>query len=645
MLLPPTTIKMPEPTMPTSRPAPANGQLLPYSAATYRLAFGIPGDSIKVNHTWGVPPDAWKVEALAARAARRPWRPAEPPPQPARTYHAAVRRLLQSEEARHLGGGDPALQLKYARQVADHHAFRRAAVLDAEKRLTAAVGDGELPAFGVKVDTPNATQWCGPYVPILPGVLALPGCIIRVNGALCAEGAGLDDFGPLNCGPYFCDVFVDSNALRRLHPPLQVPDVSHVPVWDAITWRAFGRAGSRNLGSRPESLREPRLDCFENWEEHALRLGGWAAILAAEAELKALLLSGRVTAYGRREGTDADGQPTYKLTGPHVAIPAEIFLSDRWTFEPTGCMHEFPWNRVTTMNGKRTQRELWFFDVQIAWPELALAWGTDVLRETLDNENRPVLTPQPFPTAGLIAPWVAASWRAFGTLDTPGHIISHRSFDGGTSQLPDESDAAYAIRQEEHRRFDAAEREVMDMLANRHSKAIGKPPAVKDGRQFSHAAARTYIDIPAITFLSRELAFAPCGGLVSRLSVLEREFDNQKLHGSDADPRFPLYYDVLIEAAGLRKVWDTLVDPAIPSAAETTSAAEKRFTAWLIRRIKSAPNNPPGKPAVRIEANTAGFNISGRAFIRAWAKAVQEANAPAWSSSGRKSKRRIETPT
>ena len=121
--------------MPTPQPTPANTQLLPFSAAVYRLAFGIPGDPIKASHTWGVPPDPWAVDALAARAAGQAWRPAEPPPQPAWTYRAAVRRLLRSEEALCPGNGDPVLQLNYARKIVELHTAHRAAVLDAE-RLT-----------------------------------------------------------------------------------------------------------------------------------------------------------------------------------------------------------------------------------------------------------------------------------------------------------------------------------------------------------------------------------------------------------------------------------------------------------------------------------------------------------------------------
>ncbi len=278
-----------------------------------------------------------------------------------------------------------------------------------------------------------------------------------------------------------------------------------------------------------------------------------------------------------------------------------------------------------------------------------------VLGKAADASRGDPLTPpgvMPHPAFQYWLAWKAVAWRAFGTLDTPAHIVRHRSFDGGTSQLPDESDSAYAVRQEEHRHFDAAERELLGLLADGRANAIGNPPASRDGKRLQHAFARTPVAIPAITFLNQQLAFdASSGGLVSRLPLFEREFDAQELHGSDADPRFPLYSMVLVKAAGLREAWDAPAEPAIPSAAETaiaaetTAAAEGRFTAWLTARIRQAPDSPPGKPAILEEAGAAGFQVSTRAFVRAWAKAVQEANAPAWSSPGRKSKRRIETPT
>lgn len=160
----------------------------------------------------------------------------------------------------------------------------------------------------------------------------------------------------------------------------------------------------------------------------------------------------------------------------------------------------------------------------------------------------------PFPEASHWLAWNATTWRAFGTLETPGHIISHRSFDHGTSRLPDESDAIYATRQDEHRRFDAAERELMELLASGRVKALGKPPARRNGEQLHHAS-RTPVSITADTFTNQQLAFSPCGELIERLPSLERLLGAQSLHGSDADPRFPLYHEVLIEAAGLREAW------------------------------------------------------------------------------------------
>ena len=256
--------------------------------------------------------------------------------------------------------------------------------------------------------------------------------------------------------------------------------------------------------------------------------------------------------------------------------------------------------------------------------------------------------PVPFPENEWIAPWAAASWRAFGTMDTPGHIISNRSFDGGTDRLPDETRAEYEARQEHHRQFDAAEREVMDLLASRRISAKGQPPA--EGAPDKARPGR-HVDVPAGDFLDRQLAFDPRGGLIVCIEMMDRMFPPLGLRGSEASPEFPLWHDLLIEAAGLREAWGIVADQTISSAtgaaiaAETTAVAEKRLTAWLIARIRQAPDSPPGKLAILNEAKAAGFKVSDRAFVRAWARATQEADAPVWSNPGRKSKRRIETPT
>ena len=68
------------------------------------------------------------------------------------------------------------------------------------------------------------------------------------------------------------------------------------------------------------------------------------------------------------------------------------------------------------------------------------------------------------------------------------------------------------------------------------------------------------------------------------------------------------------------------------------------LVAWLVERMKASPLHSPGKDVIKREAVAAGFKVGPRGFNRAWDKAVEQADAPAWKHPGRKSKRRIETP-
>ncbi|TCZ64300.1 hypothetical protein [Roseicella aquatilis] len=86
--------------------------------------------------------------------------------------------------------------------------------------------------------------------------------------------------------------------------------------------------------------------------------------------------------------------------------------------------------------------------------------------------------------------------------------------------------------------------------------------------------------------------------------------------------------------------------PAAPARLHqvaSTIAAETRLEKWLAAQMRTNPNNPPGKAAIKAEAKEAGHLVSERAFARAFGNAVRAADAPAWSAPGRKSKRRIET--
>ena len=392
---------------------------IPFAAAVYRLAFGKDGEPMVGQHDWGVPPDPWALEALAARAAGKPWKPAEPPPCPAYTYRKRVRQLMREEEAKRPGGGDPTELLTYARQVTSSHAAWMAAVTGAEAQATEAVRDSSLPACGILVDEPNADAGRGIHVGISPATLLHPDRTIRLNGAMCWRGKDYNDFGPHGIGPYYVDIWVDAAALRRLHPAKPLPNVEYLPAWPVIVWRAFGAPRFHNLGSRPDNLREPRFP-GETWDEHALRVDAWTALAVAEREVKGLLLSGTVESFGRREALEPDGRPAFRPGGDHDRIQQQVFLNDLWTFDGSGCMSERrTGSYVDVRNGRTTERPLMFFEVQFAVKGLRAAWEHQPKAGTSDA-NAPAappsteMPPSAQYTAATLAAWFllrVASWR------------------------------------------------------------------------------------------------------------------------------------------------------------------------------------------------------------------------------------------
>jgi len=459
---------------------------LPFAAAVYRLAFGKSREPMVGRHDWGVPPDPWAVEALAARAAGKPWKPAKSPPCPAYTYRKHVRQLMRKEEAERPGSGDPAKLLAYALQVTSSHAAWTAAVTGAEVLATAAVRDGSLPTCGVLVGEPNANAGHGTHVRISPALLMHPDRIIRLNGAMCWQDKDCNDFGPHGTGPYYADIWVDAAALRRLHPAEPLPDFEYLPPWTVVVWRAFGAPGIHNLGSRPDDLREPQFS-GETLDKHALRVGAWTALAVAERELKGLLLSGTAESFGRREMVEPNGQPTFRPGGDHDRIQPQVFLNDLWAFDASDRMFERrTGNYVTVRNGRGVERLLMFFGVQIAVEGLRTAWEEHQSEASAASSNAPVVmtiskhsssvsAARPLPATGFISPYSAALWWAFGVIETPDKLHP-RSFDGGTVKLPDEGETVHAARVALHSRFDAAENEVRELLAANRACATGREP-------------------------------------------------------------------------------------------------------------------------------------------------------------------------
>jgi hypothetical protein len=68
-----------------------------------------------------------------------------------------------------------------------------------------------------------------------------------------------------------------------------------------------------------------------------------------------------------------------------------------------------------------------------------------------------------------------------------------------------------------------------------------------------------------------------------------------------------------------------------------TVGAEHGCRLWLTNLMKTNPNNPRPKQALREEAKSRFPKLSNRGFDRAWASAISHAGADRWSAPGRRS--------
>jgi hypothetical protein len=80
---------------------------------------------------------------------------------------------------------------------------------------------------------------------------------------------------------------------------------------------------------------------------------------------------------------------------------------------------------------------------------------------------------------------------------------------------------------------------------------------------------------------------------------------------------WPLHFN---PTAGRKAVWSTIKD-------------QKRCESWLTEKMRADPDNPIPKKRVREEHF---LDLSERAFERAWGNAVKKADAPMWSTGGRR---------
>ena len=227
----------------------------------------------------------------------------------------------------------------------------------------------------------------------------------------------------------------------------------------------------------------------------------------------------------------------------------------------------------------------------------------------------------------FVTPWQAALWRAFGNIEPIDDLLP-RSFDQGTVKLLDENDSAYKKRLELHRRFDLAEREVMDALATEALSASGSLPIREDGQRGFEASLICKLLSPVV-FRRHDLAFGPTGEVRPRVGVLAGLFCALHLRGTEADLGVPLFYNVRIPVADLFKVWPQNIR-------FVTIKDERDLQRWLEGAIRESPDRSPGKPEMKRRATKAGLTFTGEGFLRAWSNAVAQTGATAWSKAGRK---------
>jgi hypothetical protein len=94
----------------------------------------------------------------------------------------------------------------------------------------------------------------------------------------------------------------------------------------------------------------------------------------------------------------------------------------------------------------------------------------------------------------------------------------------------------------------------------------------------------------------------------------------------DANPPMQLNGRPLVERSAFER-W---------LAGTATSASEHRLSQWLERRMRAAPTEPVPKSDMKTKAQSEGYAFSQEGFDRAWGRAVGAANAPKWSSRGRR---------
>lgn len=111
------------------------------------------------------------------------------------------------------------------------------------------------------------------------------------------------------------------------------------------------------------------------------------------------------------------------------------------------------------------------------------------------------------------------------------------------------------------------------------------------------------------------------------------------------DYKGPWFDEVRFDTEQVQALWPApqpASDQAAGATIKATIVGRNRLQAWLAAEMRASPDVSPGKPVMRERATQAllgeGYTFSGESFLSAWANAIAETGAIAWSKAGAKPK-------
>jgi hypothetical protein len=106
----------------------------------------------------------------------------------------------------------------------------------------------------------------------------------------------------------------------------------------------------------------------------------------------------------------------------------------------------------------------------------------------------------------------------------------------------------------------------------------------------------------------------------------------------------PVYWDPRVESVEVRELWPAPASPTIDTSGfgtldKSSAKAESDCRRWLEGEMRKSPHQrPKGRRDFRAEALSKFAGLSGRAFDRAWEKAIEATGAKDWARVGRPKK-------